>query len=265
MNDQDGGAGATPPAVAMSSSDGIEEVGFRGPAQSGPYALSGAEPIDISGYPGALICLEGTDSVGRSSHVALLREWCENAGFGVVYTELTDSPLVSEGLKRAKEGHTLGPLTMDLFYTTDFADRLETRILPALRAGFVVLTDRYVFSAMARSIVRGTDPAWVDDVYRFAPKPDAVIYLDVNVESLIPRVLASGGFDYWESGRDFQEERDIYRSFARYQRRLLEVFGQLADRYGFKRIDANREIDDVFPEIREAVVEVLESTGVSPR
>ena len=242
-----------------------EEAGFRGRTQKGPYLLAGHGPVDIEPYPGALICLEGTDSVGRSSHVALLREWFENAGFGVVYTELTESPLVSEGLKRAKDGHTLGPLTMDLFYTTDFADRLETQILPALRAGFVVLTDRYVNSAMARSIVRGTDPSWIEDAYRFAPKPDAVIYLDVSVESLIPRVLASGGFDYWESGRDFQEERDIYRSFARYQRRLLQVFGQLADRFGFRKIDANREIDQVFPEIREAVIETLKATGVSPK
>ncbi|MGP1271956.1 MAG: dTMP kinase [Phycisphaerales bacterium] len=264
MSTNDAGNSGGVPSSMVPTAEG-EEMGFRGRAPRGVYALSGREPVDIDPYPGALICLEGTDSVGRSSHVALLREWCENAGFGVVYTELTESPLVSEGLKRAKEGHTLGPITMDLFYTTDFADRLETQILPALRAGFVVLTDRYVYSAMARSIVRGTDPNWIEDAYRFAPKPDAVIYLDVSVECLIPRVLASGGFDYWESGRDFQEERDIFRSFSRYQRRLLQVFDQLSERYGFRRVDANREIDEVFPEIRQAVIEALEATGVSPK
>jgi dTMP kinase len=242
-----------------------QEPGYRGQPALGAYPLSGSHPVDISQYPGALICLEGTDSVGRSSHVALLREWLENSGFGVTHSALTESPLVSEGLAQAKSGHTLGPRTMDLFYATDFADRLETQILPALRAGFVVLTDRYVFSSMARSIVRGSDPRWIEDVFRFAPKPDAVVYLDVRVESLIPRVLATGGFDYWESGLDFQEERDVFRSFCRYQGRLLGVFDQLATRYGFTRVDANREIEDVFPEVLEAVRVALRETGVSPR
>ncbi|MEM9166581.1 MAG: thymidylate kinase [Planctomycetota bacterium] len=241
-----------------------EEVGFRGRPPSGAYELAGLEPVDISQTPGTLICLEGTDGVGRSSHAALLREWLENEGYGVVYTELTVSPLVSEGLKRAKEGHTLGPLTMDLFYATDMADRLETQVLPALRAGFVVLTDRYVYSSMARSIVRGSDPAWIEDAFRFAPKPDAVIYMDISMESLIPRALASDGFDYWESGRDFQEERDIYRSFEHYQRRLLATYDKLADRFGFQRVDANGTLGEVFPEIKRRVAEVLRATGVTP-
>ncbi|MEM8757500.1 MAG: hypothetical protein AAGF47_06940, partial [Planctomycetota bacterium] len=224
------------PAVPAAPSGVGEEVGFRGRPPGGAYPLSGRAPVNISSLPGALICLEGTDSVGRSTHIALLREWCEHAGFGVIHTELALSPLVSEGLKRAKEGHTLGPLTMDLFYMTDLADRIETQILPALRAGFVVLTDRYVYSAMARSIVRGSQSDWVEDAFRFAPTPDAVIYLDIDIGRLVPRTLASGSFDYWESGMDFQEERDIFGSFRRYQARLLEVFDQLADRYNFTRV-----------------------------
>lgn len=242
-----------------------EEPGYRGIRRTREYKLAGSGPVDISEYPGALIALEGTDSVGRSTHVALLREWLENQGFGVAHSALTQSQLASEGLARAKQGRSLGPRTMDLFYAVDFADRLETQILPSLRAGFVVLTDRYVFANMARSIVRGSDPAWIDDAYRFAPPPDAVIYLDVNVESLVPRVLAAGGFDYWESGLDFQEERDVYHAFIDYQTKLLEVFDDLADRHNFIRIDANRDLDKVFPDILKNVKQVLETTGVSPR
>lgn len=242
-----------------------EEPGFRGTHRIDDYPLDGREPVDISQLPGALIAIEGTDSVGRSTHVALLREWLENAGFGVAHSALTQSQLASEGLAKAKSGRLLGPRTMDLFYAVDFADRLETQILPALRAGFVVLTDRYVYATMARSIVRGSDPDWIADAYRFAPEPDAVIYLDVSVKGLIPRVLAAGGFDYWESGLDFQEERDVYHAFVTYQARLLAVFDQLADKHKFIRIDANRELDAVFPDMLQAVKQTLEATGVSPR
>lgn len=242
-----------------------EEPGFRGRRSTADYPLAGKQRVDISEYPGCLIALEGTDSVGRSTHVALLREWLENQGYGVAHSALIQSQLASEGLNNAKSGRSLGPRTMDLFYAVDFADRLETQILPALRAGFVVLTDRYVYSTMARSIVRGSDPDWIADAYRFAPIPDAVIYLDISVESLVPRVLAAGGFDHWESGLDFQEERDVYRAFVTYQRRLLRVFDDLSDRHGFVRIDANRELDVVFPDILQAVKHTLQQEGVSPR
>lgn len=229
------------------------EPGYR-PTYCEPSTLvAGEGPVDISQYPGRLISLEGTDGVGRSTHIALLREWLETRGFGVTATGLTRSQLAGEGLRRAKEGHTLGQLAMDLFYATDFADRLERNILPALRAGFIVLTDRYIYSTMARSMVRGSDPTWIENVYRFAPKPHAVFYLRVDVQSLTPRVLSSGGFDYWESGMDFQEETDRYHSFVRYQTRLLSAFDTLSDAHGFQVIDARRPVDAVFAEVREAV------------
>ena len=233
------------------------EPGYR-PTYCEPTTLvAGEGPVDISDLPGRLISLEGTDGVGRSTHIALLREWLETRGFGVTATGLKRSQLAGEGLRKAKEGHTLGQLAMDLFYATDFADRLERNILPALRAGFIVLTDRYIYSTMARSIVRGSDPAWISDVYRFAPKPHAVFYLRVDVEALTPRVLTSGGFDYWESGMDFQEETDRYRSFVRYQTRLLKSFDTLAEAYNFRVIDARRSVDKVFSELRQAVEQVV--------
>src|SRR5258705_651660 len=158
----------------------------------------GLRGIDREELKGKLIVLEGTDGVGRSTHINLLKQWLENTGHAVLDTGMTRSALAGKRLRQAKEGHTLGGITMSLFYATDFADRLENEMIPALRAGFVVLTDRYIYSLMARSIVRGADPEWIRDVCSFALKPDAVFYLRSNVGGLIPRVLSSpAGFDYW--------------------------------------------------------------------
>src|SRR5207249_2309182 len=160
-----------------------------------------------------LIVIEGTDGVGRSTQINLLRPWLESSGYAVVDTEMTRSVLAGAGLKQAKEGHTLGPITLNLFYATDFVDRFENQMLPALRAGFVVLTDRYIYSLMARALVRGADKQWLRSIYGLALKPDAVFYLKISLENLIPRILQSGGFDYWESGMDMRLGGDLYESF----------------------------------------------------
>ena len=140
----------------------------------GFYGKKGLPGVDLNELKGKLIVLEGTDGVGRSTHIGLLKLWLENNGHAVLDTGMTRSALVGESLKGAKEGHILGATTMTLFYTTDFADRLENEMIPALRAGFVVLTDRYIYSLMARAIVRGADPEWIREVYTFALKPDIV-------------------------------------------------------------------------------------------
>jgi len=241
----------------------IMEPGFPVSASEQPQLALGDGPVDISHYPGRLISVEGTDGVGRSTHVALLREWLEKHGYAVAHSGLTRSVLAGEGLRQAKQGHTLGRLTMDLYYATDFADRLERDILPGLRAGFVVLTDRYIYSTIARSIVRGADPEWIGEVYRFAPKPHAVFYLKVDVERLVPRVLSRGGFDFWESGRDFLEESDLYTGFARYQAMLLAQFDAIKRRYGFTEIDASRPVREVFTDLRRGMERVL-STMETP-
>jgi dTMP kinase len=232
----------------------IAEPGFR--EWQGMIARDqtfAAGPISIDEYPGRLIVMEGTDGAGRSTHVALLREYLEIQGFGVMNTGLTRGQLAGEGLRKAKLGTTAGQRTMDLFYATDFVDRLENEIIPALRAGFVVLIDRYIYSLMARSAVRGTDRRWLQDLYRFAPKPHGVLYLKVSVDKLVPRVLSKGGFDYWESGMDFQEETDVYQSFVRYQTRLLLVLDSMAQEFGFKTIDSDRIEADVFEDIKNEV------------
>ncbi|HVZ94191.1 MAG TPA: thymidylate kinase [Phycisphaerales bacterium] len=251
---------------AHSNSSGYRsEAGFRRGGADADIQINGGDAADISSLPGRLIAVEGTDGAGRSTQLALLREWLETRGFGVAHTALTRSQLAGEGLRQAKEGHTLGRLTMDLYYATDFADRLENEIIPALRAGFVVLADRYVYSMMARSIVRGGDPEWIRDVYRFAPRPDAVFYLKISLPKLTQRVMAAGGFDYWESGMDFQEEHDVYQSFVRYQTRLLAVFDDLSERYKFSVVDADGDVRTVFKSLSDGVLSVVGNmTGARP-
>ncbi|HEV3218551.1 MAG TPA: dTMP kinase [Candidatus Acidoferrales bacterium] len=219
--------------------------------------------MELSGLVGKLIVIEGTDGVGRSTQISLLKEWLEQKGHAVLDTGLSRSGLVGKGIKRAKEGHTLGRITLTLFYATDFADRLEHEIVPALRAGFVVLTDRYIYSLIARAIVRGLDPEWVRKVYGFALKPDAVFYLRIGVDDLIPRVVFSRGFDYWESGMDVYSTEDMYEGFRKYQTSLLEQFDRLADEYNFKVVDATPEPKKIFEKLRAGITKVLE--GESPR
>jgi dTMP kinase len=224
--------------------------------------------IEIEPYSGKLIVIEGTDGVGRSTHVSLLRTWLESGGHAVLDTGMTRSVLAGRGIKNAREGHTLGRLTMQLYYATDFADRLENQMLPALRAGFVVLTDRYIYSAIARAVVRGADPEWVRATYGIALVPDAVFYLRVrSTEELAARVLASGrGFDYWESGMDLGLGNDYYDSFIAYQKLLLREFDRMKGEYGFHEIDASRPVRRVAADLRRSVARVIgdEPTSISP-
>src|SRR5579884_255678 len=207
--------------------------------------------------PGRLIVLEGTDSVGRSTQLGLLRPWLESSGYAVIDTETTRSELVGAGLKQAKEGHTLGPITLNLFYATDFVDRFESQILPALRAGFIVLTDRYIYSLMARALVRGADPQWIRSIYGLALKPDVIFYLKIGIEDLIPRVLQRGGFDYWESGMDMRLGADLFESFVNYQTRLLEQFDRMSESYGFQVIDASQPIEMIAEQLKQRVLPLL--------
>ncbi|MGE5306600.1 MAG: dTMP kinase [Alphaproteobacteria bacterium] len=221
----------------------------------------GLPDIDLEELKGKLIVLEGTDGVGRSTHISLLKQWLENHGHAVLDTGMTRSALAGKRLKQAKEGHTLGGVTMSLFYATDFADRLENEIIPALRAGFVVLTDRYIYSLMVRAIVRGADPEWMREVYGFALKPDAIFYLRLQIDDLVTRVLQSSGFDYWESGMDMHMGEDMYESFVRYQKWLLAEFDKMVDEYGFEVIDASPGIEEVFEKLRGRVMQVVERNG----
>lgn len=211
----------------------------------------------IEDLPGWLIVIEGTDGVGRTTHVNKLRQHLERLGYAVAETGLTRSDLASQGIHDAKMGNTLGSNAFNLFYATDFADRLEQQIIPALRAGFVMVTDRYTYSLIARAIVRGADPAWIKQVYSFALKPDAVFYLRIEVEDLVPRVLADGPFDYWESGMDMPMGEDLYDSFVNYQRHIIQELDGLSREYGFETLDATRKLGRTSDELCERVTEVL--------
>jgi len=176
---------------------------------------------------------------------------------------MTRSILAGRGIKEAKTGHTLGRLTMQLFYATDFIDRLENEMLPALRSGFVVLTDRYIYSAMARAEVRGIDSAWIRSIYSMALVPDAVFYLRIKTpQQLVERVVSSGrGFDYWESGMDLHLGEDFYDSFIEYQKRMLKVFDRMSEEFGFHVLNASRSVRTVAEDLRTAVAKLIDETA----
>jgi dTMP kinase len=218
----------------------------------------GLPDVDTDELRGHLIVIEGTDGVGRSTQVSMLKPWLESNGHAVLDTGMTRSALAGRGIKQAKEGHTLGTIALTLFYATDFADRLENEMIPALRAGFIVLTDRYIYSSIARSIVRGGDPDWIKSVYGLALKPDAIYYLRTNVPDLIPRVLRQpAGFDYWESGMDIHMGEDRFDSFVKYQTRMIGVFDSMTEQYGFHTIDATNSIDWIYKDLQRRIGRLL--------
>src|SRR5215213_5455074 len=232
--------------------------GASGGSQAGRYYGRGIPYLPIDGYPGKLIAIEGTDGVGRSTQIQLLREWLEIKGYGVVETGWTRSPLMQPTIELAKSSNTLNKLTFVLLYATDFADRLEKEIIPALKAGFVVLSDRYIFTALARAGVRGVDRQWLRSLYGFAIAPHQVFYLKIDVDTLIRRVLSARGMDFWESGMDLKLGDDIYESFRAYQNRLLREYGSMADEFGFRVLDARRPIDVLQEDLRRQVATFLE-------
>jgi dTMP kinase len=213
--------------------------------------------MKLSDLAGKLIVVEGTDGAGRTTQINMLRPWLEELGHAVLDTGMTRSPLVGEGIRRAKEGNNLGRVTQSLFYATDFVDRLENEIIPALRAGFIVLTDRYIYSLMARAIVRGMDAAWIRGIYSAALVPDAVFYLRLSVEQLIPRVIFSRGFDYWESGMDVFPGQDMYENFRSYQTALLAEFDRLSVEFKFETLDASADAKLVFAQLQAKVQRIL--------
>jgi dTMP kinase len=213
---------------------------------------------EISDLPGKLIVLEGSDGVGRSTQIQLLRRWLEDEGFAVSDTGLRRSRMTQKGLDEAKKGHTLGHITMSLFYAADFADRLENQIIPALQAGFIVLSDRYMYSTIARDIVRGADPNWARGVYGFALKPDLVLYLRAEVTDLVSRLIHGRGLNYWEAGMDIHPSYDLYDSFIEYQSEIILLFDQFTSEYGFITVDAGRPVMDVFSDLVTHIRDLLQ-------
>lgn len=218
----------------------------------------GIPDVDLENLTGKLIAVEGADGSGRSTQIARLVDWLEAGGHATVQVGLKRSTLVSEELEKAQEGNILSRLTLSLFYATDFADQLENIILPALKSGFIVLADRYIYTLMVRDLVRGMDESWLKNLYGIALVPDAVFYLNVSPEELIQRNFQkSKALDYWESGMDLGLSRDMFDSFLQYQERLIEQFKRLQSTYGFTILDANRPADHINNELRAKIESIL--------
>lgn len=227
------------------------------PTRSPRWYGEGLPYLEAGDVPGHLIAIEGTDGVGRSTQIQLLGPWLELEGYAASNTGWTRSPLVSGTINEAKAGHELTVTTFSLLYAADLADRLEHEIIPALKAGFVVIADRYMYTAFARNTVMGADPAWTRELFGFAPVPDLVLYLQIDVDNLVPRVLEGKGMDYWESGMHLALAIDPFDSFQRYQRRLIQEYDQLAREFGFVVVDARRPVNAIQQELREHVSRYL--------
>ena len=215
--------------------------------------------VDPSQLHGKLIVLEGSDGSGRSTQIALLTEWLEQRGHATVNVGLSRSTLVSKELAVAKQGNVLGDLTLGLFYATDFADQLENQIIPALRAGFIVLADRYIYTLIARDVAREADPEWAESLYSIAVVPDAVFYLRVSPQELLQRNFQKHPtLDYWESGMDIGLSRDMFDSFLKYQRLMQNEFKRLQQKYEFEVINGNRSVKFIAAELESKISKILE-------
>ena len=219
----------------------------------------GLKYLDPSDLKGKLIAIEGTDGVGRSTHIEMLQEWLEIQGYGVMTTGWTRSNLMSKTIEMAKAGNILDRWSLSLLYATDFADRLEHQIIPALRSGFVVLADRYIYTAFARDFVRSADRQWIRDVFGFALIPDLVCYLRIDVETLALRVIETTGMNYWESGMDLRLGTDLYDSFKKYQSLLIEEFDKMAIEFRFDVVDARKSPEEIQDELRGHILPVLQN------
>jgi dTMP kinase len=223
----------------------------------------GLKYLDPSDLKGKLIAIEGTDGVGRSTHIEMLQEWLEVQGYGVMTTGWTRSNLMSKTIEVAKAGNILDRWSLSLLYATDFADRLEHQIIPALRSGFVVLADRYIYTAFARDFVRSADRKWIRDVFGFALIPDLVCYLRIDVETLALRVIETTGMNYWESGMDLRLGADLYDSFKKYQSLLIEEFDKMAMEFRFNVVDARKSPEEIQDELRGYILPVLQNSTPS--
>ena len=218
----------------------------------------GLPKVKLDRLAGRLIVVEGADGSGRSTQIARLVEWLECGGHATVQVGLKRSSLVSEELEQAKQGNILSRMTFSLFYATDFADQLENIIVPALKAGFVVLSDRYIYTLMARDMLRGMEESWLKNLYGIALVPDAVFYLNVSPEELVQRNFAkNSALDYWESGMDLGLSRDMFDSFVQYQTAMGKAFKRLQSIYGFTILDGNRSPEPISHELKKKIAEVL--------
>ena len=209
--------------------------------------------------PGRLIVVEGLDGSGKSTQAHLLRRWLEIGGYRVYFPEWNSSPLVKNVTKRGKKDQLLTPTTFSIIHATDFADRFERQILPMLHAGYIVLADRYIYTAFARDAVRGVDREWVRNLYRFALKPDLTFFFNVPLEVALGRLLdGRPKLKYYEAGMDMGFDEDIYQSFRIFQSHVYDEYIKMADEFGFTVLDASRSPEEEQKELRAIVKKKIE-------
>jgi len=218
----------------------------------------GIPGVSLEELTGKLIVIEGADGSGRSTQIELLKDYLENTGRAITNVGLVRSTLVSNELNKAKQGNVLSEITRSLFYATDFADQLENKIIPALRAGFLVLADRYIYTLMARDIVRGLEPRWVQSIYGIALVPDLIFYLRVRPQILIERNFQKNlTLDYWESGMDLGWSGQMFDSFFKYQKMMQKEFSRMAEANQFKVINGNRSVRSVSRDLQTHLEDFL--------
>jgi dTMP kinase len=209
-------------------------------------------------FPGRLFVVEGIDGSGKSTQLALLEKWLESEGYGTFFSEWNSSALVRGVTKRGKKKKMLTPMTFSLIHATDFADRTEQQIIPPLKAGALVLADRYVYTAFARDVARGVNPGWVRNLYQFAVKPTIAFYFRISVEQAMTRIV--GGRDaisYYEAGMDRGLSGDIEESFRLFQGSVVDAYDEMVKEFGLVVIDASRSIEEQQAEMRAIVTKAL--------
>ena len=224
------------------------------------YYGNGISYLQDTGIKGRLIVIEGPDASGRSTQITMITSHLEANGHAVINTGLRRSELIGEGILEAKRNLMLGKRTLSLFYAADFADQLENKIIPALRAGYIVLADRYIYTLMARDAVRGISRRWSHNLFGFAVKPDLVYYLDVDPNELVHRVFQkNSSLDYYESGADLRLSEDMLESFLKYQRLIGKEFKRMQKQYGIVPINGNRTVAEINSELQDTIIKAIDS------
>ncbi len=213
--------------------------------------------------PGTLVCVEGIDGSGKSTQLVILRDWLKSLKYDVIFTEWNSSDLISQTTKLAKKKNLLSPRTFSLLHAVDFADRLEQVIIPALKAGFIVLADRYVYTAFARDVARGVDPKWVRKVYNFAVRPDLTLYFRVSEDVSLERICANRSPKFYEAGMDLKISNDPYESYRVFQKRVNDEYKKMIKEYSLVEIDANESIHKKQLFFREEVKKILVQKGIN--
>lgn len=214
---------------------------------------------DFGDLPGKLVIVEGIDGSGKSTQLDLLRKWIVSQGYCAYFSEWNSSPVVRSITKMGKDQHLLSPMTFSLIHAADFADRLDRTILPPLRAGAVVLTDRYIFTAFARDAARRIDRDYVRRVYRFAPRPSAAFYFRVPLDEALNRILAGRPeLKYYEAGMDLGLSDDPFESFRLFQRRILDEYERMVPEFGLQVVDATLPITEQQRLVRKIVGPLLD-------